>query len=136
MVSARIQHALSEMNVDFRPGRVWFRAWYERTPIRTVSLIAGADSADYSAAGISEVHFGADLPVCRRPGHPARAGSGARTGRTRAGHPGNAETPGLAAVVPTRRRDGPMAASWHRAGSGRPARRPMCGRAFYSTGSG
>lgn len=49
MVSARIQHALSEMNVGFRPGRVWFRAWYERTPSRIVSLIAGARSADYSA---------------------------------------------------------------------------------------
>jgi hypothetical protein len=30
----------------------------------------------------------------------------------------------------------PMVAGWHRAGNGRPARRPMCGRAFYSTGSG
>ena len=67
MVSARIQHALSEMNVGFRPARVWFQAWYERTPSHTVSLIAGAGSVNHSAAGISEVHFGADLPVCRRP---------------------------------------------------------------------
>jgi hypothetical protein len=31
---------------------------------------SGAGSADCSSAAISEVHFGADLPVCRRPGHP------------------------------------------------------------------
>lgn len=33
----------------------------------------------------------------------ARAGGGARTGRTRAGRPGNAGTPGPTAVTPTRR---------------------------------
>jgi len=34
VVSARIQHALSEMNAGFRSGHVRFRAWYERTPRR------------------------------------------------------------------------------------------------------
>jgi hypothetical protein len=38
---------------------------------------------------------------------PSRPGGGASTGRTRAGRPGDARTPGLAAVVPTRRRYGP-----------------------------
>jgi hypothetical protein len=32
VVSARIQHALSEMHVDFGSARVRFRSWYGRTP--------------------------------------------------------------------------------------------------------
>jgi hypothetical protein len=35
---------------------------------------------------------------------PSRTGGGASTDRTRAGHPGTPEPPGLAAVAPTRRR--------------------------------
>jgi hypothetical protein len=34
VVSARIQHALSEMNDGFGSARVRFRLWYERTPRR------------------------------------------------------------------------------------------------------
>jgi hypothetical protein len=34
VVSARIQHAPSEVNVGFGSARVRFRSWYERTPRR------------------------------------------------------------------------------------------------------
>jgi hypothetical protein len=68
VVSARIQHAPTEMNVGFGSARVRFRSWYERTPRRLVSLATA--SLAYSAAGPSEVYFRVDLQVSRcRPGH-------------------------------------------------------------------
>lgn len=45
VVSARIQHRLFKRNDGFRPARVWFRAWYERTSRRTVSLAAALSEA-------------------------------------------------------------------------------------------
>jgi hypothetical protein len=53
--------------------------------------------------GVSEVHFLADLPLPRRPGHRPY-GNGARTGRTRAtrgARPGNARNPGWPRVPDT-----------------------------------
>jgi hypothetical protein len=42
VVSARIQHALFEMNVGFGSVRVRFRSWYERTPSSYLSACAAA----------------------------------------------------------------------------------------------
>jgi hypothetical protein len=45
VVSARIQHAPSEMNVGFGSARVRFRSWYERTPRRHPSTSGAAISS-------------------------------------------------------------------------------------------
>jgi hypothetical protein len=107
LVSARIKHALSEMNVGFRPGRVWFRAWYERTPSRTVSLLAVQARQTtplevyrrYILALTCLYAVGQGTQPCGQ-----RRADGPHTGRI----PGGCGNLGLAvAVVPTRRRDGP-----------------------------
>jgi hypothetical protein len=45
VVSARIQHALSEMNAGFGSARVRFRSWYQRAPRRHPSTSGTAISS-------------------------------------------------------------------------------------------
>jgi len=121
VVSARIQHAPTELNVGFGSARVRFRSWYERTPRRLVSLATA--SLAYSAAGPSEVYFRVDLQVSRcRPGHRF----GQRRGRAARGPDahGTPPNPGLADVAPTRRRNGPDRPWRVRADGSRPASQP------------
>jgi hypothetical protein len=82
VVSARIQHRPFEGNDGFRPVRA-------RPPWQVHRRYIFA-------------------LTCKNPvfQDTRRAGRGARMARTRAGRSGNAEIPGPAAVVPTRRRHG------------------------------
>ena len=85
-VSARIQHAPSEMNVGSgQPGSGFDRGTNAR-PVGTHAP-RGSPSAACSSAGTSEVHSHADLRLSRRPRYPA-----ARVRRYRAARgPGDPE---------------------------------------------
>jgi hypothetical protein len=115
VVSARIQHAPSEMNSGFGPAPSAIGA-------RGADALQSADEGGQEVGGRPPrcTVRGTDTPGTTRYSStlnctytffrmPSRAGGGASTGRTRAGRPGM-RTPRLAAVAPTRRRYGPRTA--------------------------
>ena len=108
VVSARIQHARSETNSGFgsAPCAIGVRG-RRRASVggrgRPVSW--RTPSAGYSATGTSQVHSRADLRLSRRSRY--RPGVRGADRPERAGRPGNAPNPGLAAVTPTRRHHRP-----------------------------
>ena len=100
LVSAWIQHALSETNSGFGPAPY-------AIGVRGAEALQSTDDGGQEVGGRTrrravrrleaQVHpryIRADLHLYRFR-LPARAGGGARTGRTRAGRPGMAERPGL-----------------------------------------
>jgi hypothetical protein len=113
VVSARIQHGLSETIFGFGPPRARLACGGRRRPrLRTSAArkLEGALVVAVFAGQTMQVHprYIRALTCTYTPSRiPACAVGGARTGRTRAGRPGDARTPGLAAVAPTRRRYGP-----------------------------
>jgi hypothetical protein len=105
LVSARIQHALSETNSGFGLAPYAIGA-------QGAHALQSAGEGGQEVRGCprqatpQQVHSCADLRLSRRPRYPtarARRGRAAQWPDTRR----DARTPGLAAVAPTRRRYGP-----------------------------
>lgn len=106
VISARIQHAPSEMNAGFVPARVRFRSWYECTPRKPVSL---ATALLHTTPRQVHRRYISAL-TCQYPaaGHVARSCE-QRPRRTRAGQPGMRRKPRAArcrADTPALRPDG------------------------------
>jgi hypothetical protein len=106
VVSARIQHARSETNSGFGSAPC-------AIGVRGADALQSADEGGQEVGGRSPqcTVRGTDTPGTTRyiskltctytySRMPSRTGGGASTGRTRAGHPGDARTPELAAVAP------------------------------------
>jgi hypothetical protein len=104
VVSARIQHAPPEMNVGFGSARVRFRSWVRTHAEKVLERLRGCCRQPTP----QRVHPRYILALtCEYLAVHDTGRRAARTGRTRAGRREDAQTPGLAAVAPTRRRRGP-----------------------------